>query len=525
MWRAGTHNSASASRIYPEDYSKYSHPPPRPHTGVYLSGRLVFTLIIFLFLALLLLVLNVVQVNSLGKVTYIGDSLDNRPVVLVYAQKLYTGYLDHVLAVFNRIGYLRVESAGQRWDVLWSHDYPFAVDELDERLKQLEPHQKVNHFPGSGFITNKASLAVSHFPFHPLAFEIPKDKKKFLKEVAKNPQKIWVEKSNMHRGIHIKKPQDINLDSSSRDTFVEEFISNPYLIDKRKCDLGIYTVLTSINPLRVYVYEDEILIRCCIQDYHPLDVTNEKQYVVGDEYTQPWELDSLRYKWKRGKFSRKQMLFTHLTENGKDADKVWLDIKNAIKEVYSKKEVDMIAASQLYRTSRNFFEMVRFDFILDENAGVWLMEVNMSPNLSSGSHIDNAVLYEQVIFNLFGLVGVANKLGHGTRLSAAKEREMQVTDMDIMTSFDACATRECRNSCSQEICELCHPCLTEDQKVTLKLARLEHVNRGGFRRVVPPPMSQSEARVAKSSNDVNGSNRFMWIWFRRMCLRDPTWCH
>ncbi|EDO38170.1 predicted protein, partial [Nematostella vectensis] len=280
-----------------------------------------------------------------------------------------TGYLDHVLAVFNRIGYLRVESAGQRWDVLWSHDYPFAIDELDERLKQLEPHQKV----------------------------------------AKNPQKIWVEKSNMHRGIHIKKPQDINLDSSSRDTFVEEFISNPYLIDKRKCDLGIYTVLTSIDPLRVYVYEDEILIRCCIQDYHPLDVTNEKQYVVGDEYTQPWELDSLRYKWKRGKFSRKQMLFTHLTENGKDADKVWLDIKNAIKEVYSKKEVDMIAASQLYRTSRNFFEMVRFDFILDENAGVWLME----------------------------------------------------------------------------ICELCHPCLTEDQKVTLKLARLEHVNRGGFRRVVP----------------------------------------
>ena len=44
-----------------------------------------------------------------------------------------------------------------------------------------------------------------------------------------------------------------------------------------------------------------------------------------------------------------------------------------------------------------FFEMVRFDFIIDDKKKVWLMEINMSPNLSSGHFEANAVLYRKVV--------------------------------------------------------------------------------------------------------------------------------
>ena len=30
----------------------------------------------------------------------------------------------------------------------------------------------------------------------------------------------------------------------------------------RKFDIGVYTTVTSVNPLRVYTYEEEVLIRC-----------------------------------------------------------------------------------------------------------------------------------------------------------------------------------------------------------------------------------------------------------------------
>lgn len=45
---------------------------------------------------------------------------------------------------------------------------------------------------------------------------------------------------------------------------------------------------------------------------------------------------------------------------------------------------------------RHFFELVRFDFVIDDNLRVWLMEVNLSPNLSSDHFPENRFMYEQV---------------------------------------------------------------------------------------------------------------------------------
>ena len=49
--------------------------------------------------------------------------------------------MSHVAAVFNRLGY-RERLPGQPWDVMWSHQYPFAT--YKEDLQRLEPHQRVS---------------------------------------------------------------------------------------------------------------------------------------------------------------------------------------------------------------------------------------------------------------------------------------------------------------------------------------------------------------------------------------------
>lgn len=54
--------------------------------------------------------------------------------------------------------------------------------------------------------------------------------------------------------------------------------------------------------------------------------------------------------------------------------------------------------------------MMRFDLVIDNNLRVYLMEANMSPNLSSAHFLPNQLLYEQVIFNLLNLVGVGSTL-------------------------------------------------------------------------------------------------------------------
>ena len=55
-----------------------------------------------------------------------------------------------------------------------------------------------------------------------------------------------------------------------------------------------------------------------------------------------------------------------------------------------------MAALNRYPHKRAFFEMVRFDFVVGSNMQLYLMEANMSPNLSSKHFALNRRLYEQV---------------------------------------------------------------------------------------------------------------------------------
>lgn len=65
-----------------------------------------------------------------------------------------------------------------------------------------------------------------------------------------------------------------------------------------------------------------------------------------------------------------------------------------------------------YTSSHNFFELVRFDFILDEALKLYLMEVNLSPNLTPmlDRFEDNAVTNEQIVFETLKLIGAASPM-------------------------------------------------------------------------------------------------------------------
>ena len=54
---------------------------------------------------------------------------------------------------------------------------------------------------------------------------------------------------------------------------VQQYIQNPLLIDGYKWDLRIYVAVTSINPLRIYVYE-EGLVRFASEKYDTSDLKN-----------------------------------------------------------------------------------------------------------------------------------------------------------------------------------------------------------------------------------------------------------
>ena len=49
-------------------------------------------------------------------------------------------------------------------------------------------------------------------------------------------------------------------------------------------------MMTSINPLRVYILDSDVLLRFCAKPYHPFNSSDLDSYVVGDHYTPVWQV-------------------------------------------------------------------------------------------------------------------------------------------------------------------------------------------------------------------------------------------
>lgn len=435
-----------------------------------------------------------------------------RPKFWVYAKNNDTGYLKHVYAVLQRLGFQEGNNESD-WDLLWAHDYPFRV--LSASLRKLQQHQRINHFPGCGYITNKVDLSTSRGRYIPAAFKMPEDQQAFLDYAKSNPAKRFVQKLNDHRGIHICSSSDANFTAG---TFIQEFIERPFLVDGYKFDIGVYTVVTSVDPLRMYVYKGDVLFRFCPIEYYPFDPKILDKYVVGDDYLPIWNVPSLKRYYTKLGYSMKDSFDAYVRERGKNPAEMWDRVYDAIREVALMKEAQIREVSKRFGNGRNFFELVRFDLVLDEDLNVYMMEANMSPNLSSAHYPPNQLLYEQVIFNTFALVGIAKRTRQESlKIRNKKEEEMEIANKNIVVLPELC--KKCDNDCFRVECQLCRPCFTLETKLILTQSYLEHQNRMDFQRIFPPPITKD---VMLKNYTLR--NQLLIRWYQGKCELDKTWC-
>lgn len=204
---------------------------------------------------------------------------------------------------------LEEEDANADWNIRWSDGAGSA-----EIIRRLQPHQHANYFPGVfNVITRKNALAATirraahFFPevfnFVPQTYILPDDWRSFVtqfKPVSSNQQNNDLIQNIATTGI-----ASANAISSfigqgrlrSDDTFIlkpvassqgrgifltrefsdidvwcrqvaQKYLMNPLLIEGYKFDLRIYVVVTSVDPLRVWLADDG-LVRLATSPYVP----------------------------------------------------------------------------------------------------------------------------------------------------------------------------------------------------------------------------------------------------------------
>lgn len=192
-----------------------------------------------------------------------------------------------------------------------------------------------------------------------------------------------------------------------------KYISNPHLINGLKYDLRVYVLVTSFNPLKVYMYRDG-LVRFATEKYSndPSQLTKKFIHLTnfsvnkksakfvknadqgarkaaangGADNSDGEDGDAQSSKWDFKQLSRayeKQGLsFPHVLANFKD-----LIIKTLISV-----EPHIVSSLMKNPTNRvNCFEIYGFDIMVDANMKPWVLEVNVLPSLSSSSPFDKRI--------------------------------------------------------------------------------------------------------------------------------------
>mmetsp|Transcript_18139 Transcript_18139/g.47860 ORF Transcript_18139/g.47860 Transcript_18139/m.47860 type:complete len:361 (-) Transcript_18139:51-1133(-) len=161
------------------------------------------------------------------------------------------------------------------------HIHWVDVANIHERMRIMQPWQRINHFPGMPNIARKARLAQNlekmrkNFPkeyaFYPRTWVLPADFQDFRTQFDSNGKSyknnIFIVKPDagcQGRGIYLT--QDLEKISSMDSLVAQQYIRKPLLIDDFKFDLRLYVLVTSVKPLRIYMFNDG-LVRLCTEEY------------------------------------------------------------------------------------------------------------------------------------------------------------------------------------------------------------------------------------------------------------------
>ncbi|KAM6202402.1 LOW QUALITY PROTEIN: tubulin polyglutamylase TTLL13 [Rhynchocyon petersi] len=373
---------------------------------------------------------------------------------------------------------LKEVGADEEWTVYWT-DCSVSL----ERLMDMKWFQKINHFPGMTEICRKNLLArnlkrmqklyPTEYNIFPRTWCLPGDYGDFQSYGRKWKTRTYICKPDsgcQGRGIFItRNPQEIK---PGEHMICQQYISKPFLIDGFKFDMRIYVLITSCDPLRIFMYEEGLARFATMPYVEPnsnnlddvcMHLTNYGINKHSENFVRDEAVGSKR---------KLSTLNAWLREHSYDPRGLW----GAIEDIIIKTIISAHAVLRHnYRTcfpqylsggTCACFEILGFDILLDHKLKPWLLEVNHSPSFTTDSRLDrevkDALLCDAM--TLVNLRGCDKKKVLEEDKRRVKERLFQYHQL----------SREAR----QEQIQL-------SQAAMLDQERYEDSHLGGYRRIYP----------------------------------------
>uniref|UniRef100_A0A3Q3MZN8 Tubulin tyrosine ligase-like family, member 7 n=1 Tax=Mastacembelus armatus TaxID=205130 RepID=A0A3Q3MZN8_9TELE len=408
-----------------------------------------------------------------------------------------------VRIVINEMDFIKTRDDDETANLIWNDS---AVQH--EKIAELRNYQRINHFPGMGEICRKDCLARNmskmikcqpqEYSFIPKTWIFPAEYTQFqnyVKELRrKRKQKTFIVKpANGAMGHGISLIRNCEKLPAQEHFIVQEYLDKPFLMEGYKFDLRIYILVTSCDPLRIFLYNDG-LVRMGTEKYHAPSEANLSQLYMHltnysvNKHNENFERDETVDKGSKRSIS----WFTEfLRTNDYDVTKFWGDISELVVKTLIVAEPHVLHAYRMCRPGQPpgsdsvCFEVLGFDIILDRKLKPWLLEINRAPSFGTDQKIDYDVK-KGVLLNALKLLNIRASDKKRNLAQQKAEAQRRLYGHGSMKKLSAASSdwEKQRHTLERRKEEL----KERLAQVRKQISREEHEKQhlGNYRRIYPP---------------------------------------
>lgn len=292
------------------------------------------------------------------------------------------------------------------WNIFWT-DGAVSL----ERATKLRLLQRINHFPGMLELARKAGTArnlnrmLKRYPdeynVFPATWLLPADLTDFKAQfTAKRNKTFIVKPSHGCQGRDITLTRSLEGINLHENYIAQRYMAKPYLLDGYKFDLRIYVLVTSVEPLRVYLHR-EGMVRLCTTKYGPVTGSNldDACMHLTNYAINKYSDDYVAAASEADDSAHKRLLsttFARLAALGEDVPR----LTQLIREVCVKTLIAVqphlahtyfSAQQRRENPGSSCFEVLGLDVILDQKLKPFLLEVNHTPSFVVDTPLDAAL--------------------------------------------------------------------------------------------------------------------------------------
>lgn len=208
--------------------------------------------------------------------------------------------------------------------------------------------------------------------------------------VLKDENILWIVKpgENSNRGNGIFVTNDIHQitetikSEPSHSFIIQKYIDRPFLISKRKFDIRLFTLVTSVNSIIQCYFYKEGYLRTSSKEFTTKNLSNNLIHLTNDAIQKHAEDYGKYENGNKLSYSDFQRYLDLHNKQVNFIEDILPQIKNVVKDTI---KASFLKIDEKKRT--HSFEILGYDFLLDSELRPWLIEVNTNPCLELSSSI------------------------------------------------------------------------------------------------------------------------------------------